>query len=89
MTLWEIFMARLTDPIGAFIALGLGTFVPPRWIIPAAGVGVATLMEVLLRLLGKLDRFEPVPFILGILAFALWSAIGNLVFRRMMGGASK
>jgi hypothetical protein len=87
--LGAIFLARLTDPIGAFLALALGTFVPPRWIIPVGGLATAVVMEVLLRAAGKVESFEIIPFLLGVVAFTLWSALGNLAFRAMMGRASK
>jgi hypothetical protein len=39
--------------------------------------------------MGRNESFEIGPFLAGVVAFALWSAVGHLAFRRMMGKVTK
>ena len=87
--LWGIFLARLFDPIGALIALTIGSFGKSKWIILIGGVVAAAITDALLIWMGRIEGFTIGPFLAGVVAFALWSALGHLAFRRMMGKVTK
>jgi hypothetical protein len=87
--LWTIFLARMFDPVGALIALTIGSFGKTKWIILIGGVIAAGITDWLLIRMGRNESFEIGPFLAGVVAFALWSAVGHLAFRRMMGKVTK
>ncbi|TYB83539.1 hypothetical protein [Maritimibacter fusiformis] len=87
--LWTIFLARLFDPIGALIALTIGSFGKSKWIILIGGLVAAAITDWLLIRMERVDGFAIGPFLAGLAAFSLWSALGHLAFRRMMGKVSK
>ncbi len=89
MDFLSIFFDRLFDPVGALVALTIGSFGKKKWIIPIGGLAGVAITTWLLYRVGRIDGFEVSPFLAGFVAFALWAALGHLAFRRMMGKANK
>lgn len=89
VSFWAIFLDRLFDPVGALVALTIGSFGKKKWIIPIGGLAGVAITTWLLYRVGRVDGFAVVPFLAGFVAFALWAALGHLAFRRMMGKVTK
>lgn len=85
---FTILLDRLFDPVGALIALTMGAFGKSKWIIPIGGLAGTLVTTWLLYRVGR-HGFEVMPFLAGFVAFSLWSALGHLGFRRMMGKGNK
>ncbi len=83
MIVLAIFLAKLLSPIGGVVALAIGCVNGSRWMIGAGAIGGAVVSELILKTAQFTYSFQPAVFLIGVIAFAIWAALGNILVRRL------
>ena len=82
MVILVIFLMKLLSLIGGLVAIVVGALASPKWIIAVAAFAGAMVSEVILQANQVTRTFDILEFVIALIAFAVWGAVGNLVVRR-------
>jgi hypothetical protein len=84
MVIVATFIAKLLDPIGAVIALLLGALISSRGVLFWGAFVPAIIVEMLLSATQVTRSFSMGTFVVGVLAMAVWVAIGHFGVRKLL-----
>ena len=87
MGLLAIFLAKLFDPIGAVIAMGISQLSAKRWIILVATITSAVTTETLLSVVNLTFTWGS-SLIPAIVAAAVWASLGYWIRQRRKSKAA-
>jgi hypothetical protein len=78
-----VFIAKLLDPVGIIFAVGLGYLIGRGIVGVFVGAVVASVVvEIALSALQTFYSFNGATFVVGLVAYAVWSTLGAYLARR-------
>jgi hypothetical protein len=90
MSFVAVFIAKLLSVFGGAVALACGYFSDSRSVLVWGSIAGATVSEVLLFSSQVTRQFNPVNFAIGVLAMAVWVAVGHfLLGKRLSKGTDE
>lgn len=87
MGLLAVILAKMIDPIGAVLALGISQLSAKRWIILVAAISSAVVTETILSV-AKLTFTWGSSLVPGIVAGVVWASLGYWIRQRRKSKAA-